>query len=79
MDQSDPSVSWALCPQDPAWHIEGSPEESRRQADGLQTAQDQILVSLELAIELALNSEEIYSTSLYLPSAGSKAFVTTAS
>lgn len=38
-----------------------------------------ILVSLELAIELALNSEEIYSTSLYLPSAGSKAFVTTAS
>uniref|UniRef100_UPI00349E9418 zinc finger protein 606 isoform d n=1 Tax=Rattus norvegicus TaxID=10116 RepID=UPI00349E9418 len=41
MDQSDPSVSWALCPQDPAWHIEGSPEESRRQADGLQTAQDQ--------------------------------------
>jgi hypothetical protein len=38
-----------------------------------------ILLSLELAIALAWNSEEIYSTSLCLPGPGSKAFVTTAS
>nr|XP_020139021.1 zinc finger protein 606 isoform X12 [Microcebus murinus] len=46
MDQSwrmaavDPWASWALCPQDPAWHVEGSPEEGRR-ATGLPTAQVQ--------------------------------------
>uniref|UniRef100_A0A5F9C644 Zinc finger protein 606 n=1 Tax=Oryctolagus cuniculus TaxID=9986 RepID=A0A5F9C644_RABIT len=28
----DPWPSWALCPQDPAWHVEGSPEEERRAA-----------------------------------------------
>uniref|UniRef100_A0A8C5XKI2 Zinc finger protein 606 n=1 Tax=Microcebus murinus TaxID=30608 RepID=A0A8C5XKI2_MICMU len=47
MDQSwrmaavDPWASWALCPQDPAWHVEGSPEEGRR-ATGLPTAQVQV-------------------------------------
>lgn len=57
MDQSDPSVSWALCPQDPAWHIEGSPEESRRQADGLQTAQDQEPVTFK-DVAVAFTQEE---------------------
>uniref|UniRef100_A0A2R8M9G6 Zinc finger protein 606 n=1 Tax=Callithrix jacchus TaxID=9483 RepID=A0A2R8M9G6_CALJA len=47
MDQSwgmtavDPWASWALCPQEPAWHMEGSPEEGRRAA-GLPAAQEQV-------------------------------------
>uniref|UniRef100_F7BZQ2 Zinc finger protein 606 n=1 Tax=Mus musculus TaxID=10090 RepID=F7BZQ2_MOUSE len=45
MDQSwgmaapEPSVSWALCPQDPAWHMEGSAEEDGRKTGGLPVAQ----------------------------------------
>uniref|UniRef100_A0A8D2DB52 Zinc finger protein 606 n=1 Tax=Sciurus vulgaris TaxID=55149 RepID=A0A8D2DB52_SCIVU len=28
----DPWPSWALCPQDPVWHVEWSNEEGRRAA-----------------------------------------------
>lgn len=48
MDQSwgmaapEPSVSWALCPQDPAWHMEGSAEEDGRKTGGLPVAQVEV-------------------------------------
>ncbi|XP_037057998.1 zinc finger protein 606 [Peromyscus leucopus] len=48
MDQSwgmaaaDSAISWALCPQDPAWYIEGSPEDEGRRAAGLLAAQVQV-------------------------------------
>ncbi|KAL0610050.1 hypothetical protein AAY473_019811 [Plecturocebus cupreus] len=43
----NPWTSWALCPQEPAWHVEGSPEEGRRAA-GLPAAQVQSLTALPI-------------------------------
>ncbi|CAH7400832.1 Zfp606 [Phodopus roborovskii] len=42
MAAAESSASWALCPQDPAWHIEGSPEEKGRRTAGLPAAQGQV-------------------------------------
>uniref|UniRef100_A0A8C8W3W8 Zinc finger protein 606 n=1 Tax=Peromyscus maniculatus bairdii TaxID=230844 RepID=A0A8C8W3W8_PERMB len=42
MGAADSAISWALCPQDPAWYIEGSPEDEGRRAAGLLAAQVQV-------------------------------------
>ena len=63
MDQSwgmaapEPSVSWALCPQDPAWHMEGSAEEDGRKTGGLPVAQVEEPVTFK-DVAVAFTQEE---------------------
>ncbi|KAL1769340.1 vomeronasal type-2 receptor 26-like, partial [Sigmodon hispidus] len=57
MTATDSSVSWALCPQDPAWYIKGSPEEEGRRAAGLPAAQVQEPVTFK-DVAVAFTQEE---------------------
>ncbi|XP_051063028.1 zinc finger protein 606 [Phodopus roborovskii] len=57
MAAAESSASWALCPQDPAWHIEGSPEEKGRRTAGLPAAQGQEPVTFK-DVAVAFTQEE---------------------